>query len=68
MLTNSKVMLTTAEAGHHHSKVVTTGARVIVTGASVIKTGARAGFDIAKEILACPKVTLGKLKVVKEKA
>ena len=68
MLTNSRVMLTTAESGHHHSKVVTTGARVIVTGASVIKAGARSGFNIAKEILTCRRVTLGKVKAVKEKA
>ena len=61
-------MLTTTEAGHRHPKGVTTRSRVMATEARVIETGARAGFDIAKEILACPKVTLRKLKVVKEKA
>ena len=68
MFLNSKARLIKEEVSRYTSKGVTIGARVIATGARLVEIGARAGFSIAKEIPACPNATLGKVKVVKEKA
>lgn len=68
MFLNSKAEVTKEEVSHSTFKAVTIGSKVIAMGARLVEIGTRSGFPITKEILICRKVTLGKVKVVKEKA